>query len=261
MVDDGDDVVPTVEEYTEPNLATYTPPPRVEPGVCPTCRTATGTRDDGVPWPRCYSCRLTIGGVAHPLELIVPISLYRVGEQLHTVLGDYKRSRHAQVRERHLWQVGAILHRFVFIHRPHLVAAAGRDWNTVTTVPSKTPRADMHPLERAISLAEPLAGEYLRLLEPDEPSTIDRNQSSDRGFKAIRDLSGLRVLLVDDTLTTGASFQSAASALCLAGADVVAGVVIGRVIDTGNADRYPEKSELWRRQRAIPFTFATCCLE
>ena len=69
------------------------------------------------------------------------------------------------------------------------------------------------------------------------------------------------MLLLDDTFTTGASFQSAASALSLAGADVVAGVVIGRVIDTGNADRFPDKAALWKRQRAIPFTFGTCCLE
>ncbi len=53
-------------------------------------------------------------------------------------------------------------------------------------------------------------------------------------------------------------FQSAASALALGGADVIAGVVIGRVIHPEFSD---EMRELWERQRAIPFDFGFCCLE
>jgi hypothetical protein len=56
MTDEGDDDLPTVEEYTDPNLATYTPPPTVAPGICPFCRTATEARGDGVPWEHCWSC-------------------------------------------------------------------------------------------------------------------------------------------------------------------------------------------------------------
>ena len=44
----------------------------------------------------------------------------------------------ARVRERHLWQVAAIPHRFVFSHRACIARVAGRDWTTVTIVPSKT---------------------------------------------------------------------------------------------------------------------------
>jgi hypothetical protein len=252
---------PTVEEFTEPYLATYTPPPAVAPGVCPVCRTGTGLRSDGTPWPQCWSCGRTIAGVSHPLRLLVPISLYRVNEQLHTVLKDYKRSPNARVREKHLWQVAAILHRFVFNHRRCIVSAAGRDWDTVTIVPSKVPRADAHPLEDAIALGEPLGSEYRRLLEPNEPDRIGRAKSSDLGYRTTAAAGGLHVLLVDDTFTSGATFQSAASTLALAGADVVAGVVIGRVIDTSNVEEHPEKLALWQQQRGVPFTFATCCLE
>jgi hypothetical protein len=63
------------------------------------------------------------------------------------------------------------------------------------------------------------------------------------------------VLLIDDTFTTGATCQSAASALALGGARVVAGVVTGRVIDTGNPN-YPDKLELWEQQRRLRFSFA-----
>ena len=77
----------TVEEFTNPHLGTYTPPPPAGPGVCDVCH--------GVPnagYVRCWSCDQSTESVSHPVELLVPISFYRVGEQLHTVLKDYKRS-------------------------------------------------------------------------------------------------------------------------------------------------------------------------
>ena len=52
--------------------------------------------------------------------------------------------------------------------------------------------------------------------------------------------------------------RAAAAALTAGGANVVAAVVIGRLVDT--ADR-PEKAEVWKRQQEIGFDFDTCCLE
>jgi predicted amidophosphoribosyltransferase len=179
---------------------------------------------------------------------------------LHTVLKDYKRSPSARVRERHRWQVGAILHRFVFHHRECITGVAGMDWDTVTIVPSKTGRVGTHPLEEAIMLGEPLRSEYRRLLEPAEVELLGRARSSDRGFRATDEARARTVLLLDDTITSGSTFQSSASALVLGGATVVAGVVIGRVIDTSNPD-YPDKLELWEQQRRQPFSFDVCCLE
>jgi hypothetical protein len=57
-----------------------------------------------------------------------------------------------------------------------------------------------------------------------------------------------------------ATFQSAASALGLAGARVAAGVAIGRVIHTGDPG-YEFRDELWDEQRRAGFSFARCCLE
>jgi adenine/guanine phosphoribosyltransferase-like PRPP-binding protein len=73
-------------------------------------------------------------------------------------------------------------------------------------------------------------------------------------------VSGRRVLLIDDTFTSGATFQSAAARLALDGATVVAGVVIGRVISTGDA-RYPERDEFWEERRLVRFSFDRCCHE
>ena len=243
---------PTVWEYTDPYVAAYTPPPAYGIGVCDVCH---GAPTSG--YARCLSCKRTIDSVSRPLTLVVPVSHYRVGEQLHTVLGGYKRSSNEDVRRRHLLQVGATLHRFVFEHGDCIRAAAGREWDTVTNVPSKQPRTGRHPLEQAIALGQPLASQYERLLEPDEADSISRTQGSDRGFRTIDNVEGKRVLLVDDTFTSGATFQSAASRLALDGADVVAGVVLGRVI---NPDFNDETRELWERQRAIAFDFATCCI-
>jgi hypothetical protein len=65
------------------------------------------------------------------------------------------------------------------------------------------------------------------------------------------------VLLVDDTLTTGARLQSAVSALRRNGAAAVAGLVIGRVIDP---DWNDSCRLIWDQARETPFSFGKCCL-
>jgi orotate phosphoribosyltransferase len=87
---------------------------------------------------------------------------------------------------------------------------------------------------------------------------INHNAPNPAAFAPVGDIAGRRVLIVDDTFTTGARVQSVAAALTSAGATVVAAVPIGRVIDTKDRE---EKAEFWRRQRAIAFDFDTCCLE
>jgi orotate phosphoribosyltransferase len=74
----------------------------------------------------------------------------------------------------------------------------------------------------------------------------------------ITDVEGASILLVDDTFTSGARAQSAASALQLAGADVVAILTIGRYIKPEFSD---EAREMFDDARATLFSFDTCCLE
>jgi adenine/guanine phosphoribosyltransferase-like PRPP-binding protein len=83
------------------------------------------------------------------------------------------------------------------------------------------------------------------------------NLASDDGFVVRRDVRGARVLVVDDTFTTGARAQSAASALQMAGARVIAIVPVGRVID-------PDRGRAlapWTRRSHQRFDFGRCCLE
>jgi phosphoribosylpyrophosphate synthetase len=87
---------------------------------------------------------------------------------------------------------------------------------------------------------------------------VDHNRASDRGFRVTSDVANRRVLLIDDTLTSGARLQSAASVLQLAGAEVVAGLVVGRVYDPTFGHR---SQELWDHARSRPFSFDSCCIE
>jgi hypothetical protein len=94
----------------------------------------------------------------------------------------------------------------------------------LAVVPSGRGRGGPHPLR---ALAEP----YLRLpwaALAARPGTDGRERDLDpERFIAPR-LDGARVLLLDDTWTTGASVQSAAMALRAAGATAVSAVVLGR---------------------------------
>jgi predicted amidophosphoribosyltransferase len=250
--------VPTAEELTDPYISTYCrPPPAAGPGVCEVCHTATSG------YRRCWSCSETIRVVTHPLELVVPISLARTDmeAQLYNVLRDYKSGYvDERLQARHRLQVAALLLRFLTRHRDCIAAAAGGDYDTITVVPSMRGRAGTHPLAQAIELAPDLAAEHQTLLDSG-PGEISRNVPADDGFVARPEADGRAVLLVDDTMTSGAKLQSAASALMQAGANVVAGVVLGRVIDVSDPDHYPEKLALWEQQHRIEFDFEICCLE
>jgi adenine/guanine phosphoribosyltransferase-like PRPP-binding protein len=71
-------------------------------------------------------------------------------------------------------------------------------------------------------------------------------------------MDGKRILLIDDTLTTGATAQSAASALSNGGATVVGILTIGRMIKPSFRETV---NKYWQRQRdpRRPFTFDRCC--
>jgi predicted phosphoribosyltransferase len=90
------------------------------------------------------------------------------------------------------------------------------------------------------------------------PAHIGHTISDDAGFKIKQSVAGRSLLLVDDTLTTGARLQTAASALSLAGAKVVAAVVVGRVM---NPDFSEPAHQLWDRCRHVSYSFERCCLE
>lgn len=245
--------MPTAVEITDPNIRTYTRVLPVGSGVCDLCHGAPG-KD----WDRCWSCAKTTGQVSRPVDLVVPISLTELLGQLHHVLRSYKNDAYLEaVREIFRLQVSALLARFLWQHGDCIRHAAGKDWDATTIVPSSQGRTGEHPLEAAIRMFPFLNDQYRSLLRPGMVKA-DHNHASDDAYEVAEAVIGMRVLLLDDTFTSGARAQSAASALQLAGAHVVAIVPIGRVI---RPDFNEESAELLRRAREQPYDFAVCCIE
>lgn len=245
----------SVVQLTDPHVSVYTTVPKAsEPDSCKICHVP---RDPD--FPRCWSCSQTAGGVSRPLTLVVPISLYQSNSQLGHWLRRYKDpdGRVTEVQQRRFRMlIAATFGRFLASHESCIIEAAGRSWDIVTTVPS-TIRPPPHPFEQALRLLPGLAPKVQTMLRPGS-GTIGRNSPSDTGYETVREMDGIRVLLVDDTWTTGSHLQSAASALSLAGADVLAAVVVGRVIRT---DWSFTDDTWWSEMRQKPFTFDSCSLE
>jgi predicted amidophosphoribosyltransferase len=248
--------VATFRDYTDPHLSIYTRVPAVGPGVCDICHGAPSPGFD-----RCWSCSQTMRQVTRPLSLIVPISLYQTPGQLWKVLRDYKDGRTPGLRRRFALQVAATLGRFLSSHWRCIAGQRGDpgdQWDLIVTVPSSSGRVGMHPLRQALQLLPPPYGDRETDMLRPGTVTVRHNQADDDGFAVRGSPGGSRILLVDDTYTTGARLQSAASALRRAGGEVVAAVVVGRVIrvDNGAATR-----ALWDAAKAARFSFETCCLE
>lgn len=227
-----------------PVSSTFLRSPRRGPGVCIDCFNLTRG------FVRCFACTR---GERH-LSVMVPVSYSVAHEYLHHTLAAYKRLE-GPLSEAAARQLSAILSRFLARHEACLAAAAGvAQFDLVTTVPSSDVRRDEHhPLRRVVGeLVGPTRGRHERLLIrtdfPVKPRRFDA-----RRYESLRLLHGESVLLIDDTWTTGASAQSAAAALNLAGAGLVAAVVVGRHINRGWHDND-------RHLDALPFDWSKCAL-
>ncbi len=243
--------MPSAQDLADSAAGYLVPVPAVADGVCDICH--------GAPNPghrRCFSCAETSAQVAHPVANVVPISLYQVGGQLHDVLRRYKDGPDPIVRYQFSLIVAALLTCFLRRHGTCVAEAAGESWDLATTVPSSRDRELPHPLDRAIQLSPWLRSQCRPLLAKGG-GDVRHNRADDRAFVVTEEVRGRQILILDDTFTTGASLQSAASALTAAGARVIGAVPIGRVINPGfNA----QAGTLWARAIASAFDFDRCCL-
>jgi len=234
-----------VRDLTDPYLATFTPVPPVAASVCEVCH---GAPNPG--WARCWSCDQTIGRVTRPLMRVVPITLCARMGPMHYLLRNYKDGS-ADLQRRLRPRVAALLARFLQ-HHGRCVGA----WDGITIVPSSVGRVGRHPLAETIEMVPELAATRTELLAVGR-RPAGHLVASDEGFTVTTQVRGRRVLLVDDTFTSGAEVQSAASALQAAGATIPAAVVIGRYI---KPEFNQAAADLWERARARPFTFDRCCI-
>lgn len=200
--------------------APYLTGPRPGPaGLCSTCCAPAQPGRD-----RCYQCDLHLQCAPGSLaDLVVPVAYAVKGGPHARNLWRYKSSLDGAAAAGSTLR--ALLLVFLRDHGPCLwrQAAIGRPTH-LAVVPSGRGRQGTHPLRALLAgcLALPWAALSAR---PGARHPV-RDLDPER-FAAPR-LPGARVLLLDDTWTTGASAQSAAMSLRLAGARWVAVVVLGR---------------------------------
>jgi hypothetical protein len=146
----------------------------------------------------------------------------------------------------------ALLLIFLHDHGPCVWRHAGMAGpGRLAVVPTGCGRPGPHPL---LELTAP----YLRLPRTRLvmwPGRQGRDLDIHR-FTAERTVARADVLLIDDTWVSGASAQSAAAALKLAGARRVAIVVLGRHLDPA----HPPAGELLARLRPDPYDPSRCAV-
>ncbi len=143
--------------------------------------------------------------------------------QLYQALRDYKGYRD-DVATRHRRRLAGLIG--VFLEH-HARCLAPFDFDAITVVPSRSGRTGVHPLIEVLRTIEELPP-VEELLQPGR-GAIARSFAAPDAFLCSRDLDGQRILLVDNTYTTGAHMQSAAHALRGAGASLRL-LAIGRMI-------------------------------
>ncbi len=190
------------------------------------------------------------------------MSLYSPDDALQRVLRRYKDAPLAEERTHYREALAGVVAAFLSRHEACLEAAAGAPFDVVTVVPStgRTGRVDPapHPLEAALATVPTVAGR-LRTLLARGSAPVGHRAAADGAFVPIAasTVDGTRVLLVDDTLTTGARLHSAASALSSAGARSVVAAVVGRVV---HPDRDPRHARFWTAVSSRCFDATSCVL-
>lgn len=188
---------------------------------------------------------------------MVPVALFALGDPLHLLLRGYKDARVGEAR-RH-FTVGLTDHLGAFLATHGGCLAASGAWDAVALVPSRRPSAGRaeHPLCRVVAGVPALARSDTVALVAGR-GRVDHLRPAPDGFVADPEARGRRILLVDDTWTTGATAASAVGALSAVGARVVAVLVAGRAVDPSAA---PSVGEWWRTVSARGRHPGACCLE
>jgi hypothetical protein len=216
-------------QSTAPPLYPQPPRPAGVPATdCEVCRGPVGPG-----FTRCYQCdRHTLLGHGRLADAVVPISYAIKGTPFADDLWRYKSTWPPAAARASLL---ALLLVFLADHGPCVWQRAGMPPpDRLAVVPTGAGRPGPHPLLRLVS-------PYLRL--PNCPLALrpghqGRDLDLDRFWVPARP-AGASVLLLDDTWVSGASAQSAAAALKLAGARHVAVVVLGRHVNPGDPASAP----------------------
>lgn len=219
------------------------PVPADASDVCPMCRSWRHQR-----FEYCSNCLQVLGELTAPCRRVVPITLYRKPSPLRDWLKYYKHGGE-EYHPEYGQYLSLIIRRFMRDNKNSLSRSLG-GFSIVCLVPSSS-RDGKHPLQSIVESYPIFDARVEEILERGNAPLAHRLMD-DRAFVVRKDISGERILVIDDVYTTGARAQSAASALSIAGATTVGIFVIARRI---NPEFNVAACELWSRQRNIPYRF------
>jgi predicted amidophosphoribosyltransferase len=221
--------VPTAREVMDPIRSGLLPVPATpQQGVCRICHSSCDSN-----YSQCFPC---FAGIRAGTELnLLPISMSVHSGLLHEHLRGYKDNQSDEVRERMTYRLAALVSVFLTAH-----ATCVGEFDTVSPIGSPERCAPGEIIRRVTALKD---------LSP--PTLIARSHdkqsiSPDR-FQVVRNVKDERILLFDDTFTSGASMFSATLALRMAGATVVGPVVVGRHFQPNYT--YSKELNSWLGQR------------
>jgi hypothetical protein len=219
------------------------------PGAAAGCRICRGPVRPG--FARCYQCgRHDLLGHGVLADAVVPVSYAIKGTAFADDLWRYKSAPAPSASAR--MSVLALLLAFLNDHGPCVWRhAAMPPPGRLAVVPTGCGRPGPHPLLRLVSpyLRPPVTPLAIR------PGRQGRDLDLSR-FRVGQMPAGASVLLLDDSWVSGASAQSAAAALKLAGASYVATVVLGRHINPAD----PLAGALIARAAAARYDPSTCAV-
>ncbi|BCY10909.1 hypothetical protein [Actinoplanes sp. L3-i22] len=218
-------------------------------GICTVCRSSAS---EG--FQLCYQCdqhRMEARGQL--ADVVAPIS-YAIKHTQHAHnLAVYKAAPPSVQAKRSLSSLAII---FIAYHWECLTAALGGPFTHMVTVPSTRARAGVHPLNSIVA-----SRLWLPALNPQANPRYpaeDRRFHTDRFILPPGGAAGARVMLIDDTWTTGSRTQSLAFALKAAGATAVAAILLGRHV---NPDYGPSKALVDRLRTGPDFDYRRCAFE
>lgn len=203
---------------TVPTVSAVTLPTHL--GSCRICAGATWCG-----FAMCTSCRDVAVALGRPPVPVTPVALVSGSSPLYRALRQYKSGEH-RVAARQRARLSALLDRFFALHG-HAVAPQGVDVCVVVPSPLHG-RPPPHPLATVVEGTGSLPPLLQALAAGVEP--IVHRRPSTRGYRLAGDVTGRRVLLLDDLYTSGAHLQSAAATLADAGAGAIHAVTLGRFV-------------------------------
>ncbi len=195
---------------------------------------------------RCYCCDRLVRALGRPLAPLATACTYRVGDQVHRWLRAYKDAPSPALRTVTTRALAERFAAWVAWSGDDLVGRFGCRWEVVATVPSTRPGRAGAPADALVEAVPALAGlPRARLVRG--PAGAGHLVADARAFAVAGDRRpDGAVLVVDDTVTTGARAQSAVASLRAAGWRVAGVVTVGRALDPGVG---PWVAAYWRERR------------